>query len=293
MKISQIIENMEGVMMNVINSKEMREKRIVEIQQEVSKLNTKPKLAIIQIGNNSASNSYIKNKINLGNKIGIDVELFKFENILLTSSVIDVVEELNADSSVNGIIVQLPLPSYIDENKVLNSILPSKDVDGLTMRQQGMLINGDNDTLYPCTAKGIVNMLKNITSLEGKDVVIINRSHLIGIPLQTMLMRENSTVMVCHSKTNDLKGKTQRADIIVTGIGKAKFFDKSYFRDGQIIIDCSMNMSDGKLVGDVDVEDVKNLDIHIASGTGQTGPYTVLSLIENTIEAYRSQSGER
>ena len=293
MKISQIIENMEGVMMNVIKSKEMREKRIVELQQEVSKLNTKPKLAIVQIGNHPASNSYIKNKINLGKKIGIDVELFKFENIKITGNVINIIKELNADNSINGIIVQLPLPPYIDEKRVLDAILPSKDVDGLTTTQQGMLINNDKNAFCPCTAKGVVNMLENITSLEGKDVVIINRSHLIGIPLQTMLMRKNATVMVCHSKTNDLKGKTKRADIIVTGIGKAKFFDKSYFKDGQIVIDCSMNMFDDKLVGDVDIHDLNDIEVQIASGTGHTGPYTVLSLIENTIEAYRSQSGER
>ena len=149
----------------------------------------------------------------------------------------------------------------------------------------GKLAAKNPEALIPCTAFGVLEMLEELLDLEGKNVVIVNRSNLIGVPLQAILTQRNATVTLCHSKTRNLKEKMRNADIVITGIGKAKFFDASYFTDWQTIIDCSMNFKDGKICGDVDVDDLEHLDVDIASGTGQTGPFTVLSLIYNTVRS--------
>lgn len=272
--------------MEIINSKQIKENEANSLKEYVSTLDKKPKLTIIQVEGDKASDSYIKNKVKLGNEIGIEVQHILLPNNVSQEELENTVDEMNNDSSVNGIIVQLPLPSHIDEVKAINKINSFKDVDGLTMMQTGMLSFGDKNVLAPCTALGVTLILQEITDIEGKNVVIVNRSHLIGMPLQTILTRKNATVTVCHSRTKDLQWKMKEADIVVTGIGKGKYFDSKYFRDGQIIIDCSMNFVDGKLCGDVNVESVKDLDVKIASGPGHTGPMTVLSLMKNTIKSY-------
>lgn len=270
--------------MNIINTKEIAQEIKDAIKVTIPKGVT-PRLVIIQVEGDKASDSYVKNKVKLGKELGICVEHILLKNNISQSQLETVIKHYNDDNKVDGMIVQLPLPKHLDERKALDTINAEKDVDGLGTTQIGRLTTKSGRTMVPCTALGVLNMLINITELEGKDVVIINRSNLIGKPLQIILTEENATVTVCHSRTKNLKEKIQNADIVITGIGKAKYFDRSYFRDGQIIIDCSMNVYEGKLCGDVKIEDIEELDVLIASGTGHTGVMTVLSLMYNTLMA--------
>ena len=270
--------------MKIINTKEIAQEIKNAIRTTIPK-DVETRLVIIQVEGDKASDSYVKNKVKLGAELGIKVSHVILKNDTTQDKLERIIEFYNNEDSVNGIIVQLPLPKHLNERKALDKIDVEKDVDGLSTAQIGRLTTENGRVMFPCTALGVLNMLINITELEGKDVVIVNRSNLIGKPLQTLLTKENATVTMCHSKTKNLKEKIQNADIVITGIGRAKHFDKSYFRDGQIIIDCSMNMYEGKLCGDVKIEDLEDLDVLIASGTGHTGVMTVLSLMYNTLMA--------
>ena len=277
-------KNLGGENMKIINTKEIAQEIKDAIRVTMPK-GVVPKLVIIQVEGDKASGSYVKNKVKLGAELGIEVSHVILKNDISQKKLEMIIEHYNADRDTSGIIVQLPLPNHLDERKALDTIDVEKDVDGLGTKQIGRLTTQNGRVMHPCTALGVLNMLLNITELEGKDVVIVNRSNLIGRPLQTMLTNENATVTMCHSRTKNLKEKIQNADIVITGIGKAKFFDKSYFKDGQIIIDCSMNVYEGKLCGDVKIEDLEELDVLVASGTGHTGVMTVLSLMYNTLMA--------
>ena len=270
--------------MKIINTKEIAQEIKDAIRVTMPK-GVVPKLVILQVEGDKASDSYVKNKVKLGKELGIEIEHTLLKSDIPQKKLEMIIEHYNADRDTSGIIVQLPLPNHLDERRALDTIDVEKDVDGLGIKQIGRLTTQNGRVMHPCTALGVINMLINITELEGKDVVIVNRSNLIGKPLQIMLTNEDATVTMCHSKTKNLKEKIQNADIVITGIGKAKFFDKSYFKDGQIIIDCSMNVHEGKLCGDVKVEDLEELDVLVASGTGHTGVMTVLSLMYNTLMA--------
>ena len=270
--------------MRIINTKEIAQEIKDAIRVTMPK-GVVPKLVILQVEGDKASDSYVKNKIKLGKELGIEIEHTLLKSDIPQKKLEMIIEHYNADRDTSGIIVQLPLPDHLDERKALDTIDVEKDVDGLGTKQIGRLTTQNGRVMHPCTALGVLNMLIHITELEGKDVVIVNRSNLIGKPLQIMLTNEDATVTMCHSRTKNLKEKIQNADIVITGIGKAKFFDKSYFKDGQIIIDCSMNVYEGKLCGDVKIEDLEELDVLVASGTGHTGVMTVLSLMYNTLMA--------
>lgn len=270
--------------MKIINTKEIAQEIKDAIRVTMPK-GVVPKLVILQVEGDKASDSYVKNKVKLGKELGIEVEHKLLKGDISQAKLEMIINHYNADNNTSGIIVQLPLPNHLDERKALDTIDVEKDVDGLGTKQIGRLTTQNGRVMHPCTALGVINMLINITELEGKDVVIVNRSNLIGKPLQIMLTNEDATVTMCHSRTKNLKEKIQNADIVITGIGKAKFFDKSYFKDGQIIIDCSMNVYEGKLCGDVKIEDLEELDVLVASGTGHTGVMTVLSLMYNTLMA--------
>lgn len=270
--------------MKIINTKEIAQEIKDAIRTIIPK-DVETRLVIIQVEGDKASDSYVKNKVKLGAELGIKVSHVMLKNDTTQDKLERIIEFYNNEDSVNGIIVQLPLPKHLNERKALDKIDVEKDVDGLSTAQIGRLTTENGRVMFPCTALGVLIMLINITELESKDVVIVNRSNLIGKPLQTLLTKKNATVTMCHSKTKNLKEKIQNADIVITGIGRAKHFDKSYFRDGQIIIDCSINMYEGKLCGDVKIEDLEDLDVLIASGTGHTGVMTVLSLMYNTLMA--------
>ena len=267
-----------------INTKEMINSVQDVIKKIVKEQELNPILTIIQVGNRPDSNSYVKNKIKLGAELGVEVRHINLEESITEEELLDKVKEVGSGDT-HGLIVQLPLPKHIDERTILNSIPVDKDVDGLGMEQIGKLHSNAKGIHYPCTALGVSLILDNLTNVEGLDVVIVNRSNLIGLPLQKILTNKNATVTVCHSRTKNLKEKMKNADVVVTGIGKAAYFDHEYFRDGQIIIDCSMNLNEeGKLCGDVIKEDIlDNLNVDIASGKGHTGPMTVTCLMLNTV----------
>ena len=279
--------------MNMINSKDIIANEKARLINMVRGFNGTPKLCVIQVEGDSASDRYVNNKKKLGAEIGIDVEHILLANDVSYATLLDTITQKNNDNTVNGIIVQLPLPEHLKqyERIFLDSICPYKDVDGLGAYQTGWLGTRNKCALVPCTAKGVITLLDNVVEegLIGKDICIVNCSYLIGIPLQTIL-RDIATVTVCHKLTNDLKIKMRNADIVITGIGCAKFFDRSYVSNEQVIIDCSMNFDNGKLCGDYDLESLKSMDVLIASGAGHTGPMTVLSLMANTIQAYINQN---
>ena len=276
--------------MRMIDSKAVINEQKEKLRKEIKLFSNKPKLVVIQVEGDAASNRYVNNKKKLGEELGLDVCHILLHHNISQHEVCEIIDELNEDKGVNGVILQLPIPEHLNKKALLNRIAPEKDVDGLGVQQIGMLGTKDEGALIPCTAKGVYDLLiANTDTLEGKDIVVVNCSYLIGIPLQTML-RDTATVTVCHILTKDLKTKMRNADIVVTGIGQAKYFDRSYVSNGQIIIDCSMNFDEnGKLVGDYDLESLKSMDVLIASGPGHTGPLTVLSLMHNTIEAYKKQ----
>lgn len=277
--------------MKMIDSKAVIESQKQELKETIQGLPSTPVLVVIQVDGDAASDRYVRNKRKLGEELGIEVRHILLDNDVKQVEVLELIDELNADDEVNGMILQLPIPEHLDKRLLLNRIAPEKDVDGLGVQQIGMLGINDKKALVPCTAKGVYDLLiANTDTLKGKDIVIVNCSYLIGIPLQTML-RDTATVTVCHILTKDLKNKMRNANIVVTGIGQAKYFDRSYVSNGQLIIDCSMNFDENnKLVGDYDLESLKSMDVLIASGPGHTGPLTVLSLMSNTIEAFIKQN---
>lgn len=275
--------------MKLINAQEIKENKIKALSDLTKGLETKPQLTIIQVEGDEASNRYVNNKIKIGEQIGIDVKHILLPNDITTSQLIGFVENENKGNT-HGIIVQLPLPKQIDEKLVISHIKPSKDVDGLTNEQFGKLASQEIGALIPCTAQSVMTILENVVDdFNGKNVTIVNRSHLIGLPLSLLLTHKNCTVTLCHSKTKDLKSKMKSADIVITGIGKAHYFNEEYFRDEQIVVDCSMNFIDRKLVGDVDIEALKNINGYISSGKNQTGPLTCVSLMKNTIDAAKGK----
>ena len=287
--------------MKIVDARSIKEKILAECKHEseimkesVSKI---PKLCIVQVEGDKASDLYVNNKIRTGSLIGIEIEHIKLPSNISEIDLKSEIIKLNNDNNVDGIIVQLPLPEHINEDVILEHIHYSKDVDGLGAIQQGLLSSKRNEEILfkPCTAQGVLEILKSVhDSLSGKKVTIINRSHLIGKPLIQLLLNENCTVTVCHSKTSndDLLNYIASSDIVITGIGQPHYFDYSVFKNGQTIIDCSMNMLNGKLVGDVNIESMIDKesckDIIISSGKGQTGPLTVACLMRNTIKAAKN-----
>ena len=271
-----------------INTKEIVEKWQEEIKERINKLNFKPALNIIQIGDKEERNIYVRNKMKTGEKLGIEVNIIKHDKA--SQKVI----ECDLEMAYCPTILQLPVEG-INVNKAIRYLSGLYDVDGFTIFQKGLLADGDHRALIPATALGVLRILKETAGLlSGKKVVIVNRSHLIGKPLMQLMLNENAYVTVCHSKTpaDELKREMKEADIVITGCGLRKVFDSSYFKDGQILIDCSMAKVEGiKGVGDMDKEDIlKKLNVKIASGFGHTGIATVTALFDNVIKFYELET---
>ncbi len=265
-----------------------------EIKAEVEVLKNQGKetgLAVIIVGNNSASRVYVNNK----KKGCAEVSMNSFEYALpeetTTEELLSLVEELNVDSRVDGILCQLPLPAQIDEKKVLNAIAPQKDVDAFHPVNTGHIMIGDHSFL-PCTPAGIMEMLKFYgISAEGKECVIIGRSNIVGKPMAMLLLGANGTVTVCHSKTENLAEVTRRADILVAAVGRAYFVTADMVKNGAVVIDVGMNRNaEGKLCGDVDFENVKDKCSFITPVPGGVGPMTITMLLKNTLTASQQNS---
>lgn len=244
-------------------------------------------LAVIIVGENPASKIYVRNKIASCVEVGIKSYHYELPEEVDEEEVINLIEELNANKEVYGILVQLPLPKKFNERRVLAAINPEKDVDGFSSYQMGKLVLGE-ECFPSCTPRGIIELLHayNIL-LEGKRAVVVGRSNTVGKPMAIMLLKENATVTVAHSKTQNLGELTLQADILVVAIGKAKFIKENMVKEGAVVIDVGMNRVDGKLCGDVDFEAVKNKCSYITPVPGGVGPMTVTMLLKNTVDAAR------
>ena len=260
-----------------------------ELKEKVDKLKVKPKLVVISVGDNPASKVYVGQKEKCANYIGIDYEHKHYDSIS-DDDLIKVIDKLNKDKKVNGVIVQLPLPEGMDETRIVNTIIPEKDVDGLTYLNAGLLLN-NKTSLVSCTPKGIMELLKREkVDLVGANAVVIGRSILVGKPMMNLLINANATVTLCHSKTKDLAKITRKADVLVVAIGKKHFVTRDMVKRGAVVIDVGINRVDGKLYGDVDYDDVYSKVKKITPVPGGVGPMTVVMLMKNVIESYEKQN---
>lgn len=243
-------------------------------------------LAVIQVGNNSASNVYVKNKEKACEYVGIKSLLYKLDENTSEDTLLDLISSLNIDASVNGILVQLPLPHHINKDNIINAISPEKDVDGFHMINTGRLMAG-KPRFVPCTALGIIELLlENDIEIEGKNCVVVGRSDIVGKPVAMELLRHNATVTICHSKTKSLQAICKNADILICAIGRPKFFTKEYIGDGAVVVDVGIHrLEDGTMCGDVDFDDVKDVVSAITPVPRGVGAMTVAMLLSNCIDA--------
>lgn len=248
-----------------------------------------PILAVITVGDDEASKVYVNNKRKACEYVGMSMMHFRYSESDKEESIIKKIKELNKDNTVNGIILQLPVPKGFDENKLINTISPQKDVDGLTFISQGKLLNGV-ETFVPCTPKGIIELLDYYKiDLEGKHVVVVGRSNLVSKPVMLECLKRNATISMCHSKTKNLSDYTKTADVLIVATGKKYLIDSKMVKDGVIIIDVGITREDGKLYGDVN-PDVESKASYLTPVPGGVGPMTVAMLLKNTMIAYQNQN---
>lgn len=282
-------------MEKILDGKKLAEKLNSDLKSKILNIYTetgiKPKLAAILVGEDPASEIYVNMKRRKCEQVGIESILIKLDRQISKERIFSEIDKLNNDETIHGILLQIPLPEKFKEikSKILERISPLKDVDGFNPINKGMLFDYEEE-LAPCTPKGIIALLEyyNIT-IQGKDVVIVNRSNLVGKPLIFMLLKRNATVTICHTSTKSIENHMQRADILVVAVGKPKFITKDKVKEGVIIIDVGQNRVQGKLYGDVDFEDVYEKCGAITPTPGGIGPLTVAFLLQNTFIAYKKQ----
>lgn len=285
--------------MKILDGKEVADGIKRDVRDAIKSLSlgdSKPRinLAVIQVGDNDASDVYIRNKQKACNHVGICMVTHYLDKNVSQEELVRVIHSLNDNPSVTGILVQMPLPEHIDENAAVNEIDPKKDVDGFTFVNSGKLAR-NCEYMIPCTPYGIIKILENYdVSLTGKRCVVVGRSNIVGRPMAEMLLNRGATVTVCHSKTVDLDAICREADILICAIGKPKFFNKNYINpNGSIVIDVGMNRDEGgKICGDVDFDDVKDMNGMITPVPGGTGPMTVAMLVMNCLTAYMIQHND-
>jgi len=274
----------------VLDGKELSGQVKTQIKNDVKTYMIKPCLAVIQIGDDPASNVYIKAKEKACNEVGIYFKHIKYADDVKEKEVINKIVELNNDEYVNGILLQLPIPEKYNTERIINYIARNKDVDGLTDINVGKLIN-NKKCLVSCTPQGIMELLNHYNiELEGKNVVIVGRSNLVGKPLISLFLNRNATVTICHSKTKDLQNHTTQADILVVAVGKKHFITEDMVKDDAVVIDVGINREDGNLYGDVDFDNVKKKASHITPVPGGVGPMTVAMLLKNVNECYKKMN---
>lgn len=277
-------------MAQIIDGKRISKEIKDELKEKVAKLNEMGKtiaLAVIQVGNDPASSVYVGNKKKACEYIGIQSLSYELSEDAKEEELLELIDTLNKNDQVHGILVQLPLPKHMDEDKVIKAIAPEKDVDGFHPQSVGALSIGQPG-FVSCTPAGVIQLLKRSNiDIEGKECVVLGRSNIVGKPMALLLLRENGTVTICHSRTSDLKEVTKRADILVVAIGKPKFIDASYVKEGATVIDVGIHRNEqNKLCGDVDFESVEKVAGAITPVPGGVGPMTIAMLMHNCVEAY-------
>ena len=277
----------------IIDGKELAQKIRSNLKidcEEIKSKGVNPKLAVILVGDDKASKVYVRNKNKACEDVGIEFEEHILESEITQKQLIDLIEQLNERKDIHGILLQSPIPNHLDINEAFRKISPDKDVDGFNPISVGKL-SLNQDTFVSCTPYGIMKMFEEYNiDLEGKDLVIIGRSNIVGKPLIQCCLNKNATVTVCHSRTKNLKEHTKRADIVIAAIGKSKFVTEDMIKDGAVIIDVGINRGDdGKLTGDVDFENVQKKASYITPVPGGVGPMTVAMLMNNVIKATKNQ----
>ncbi|PIR55159.1 bifunctional methylenetetrahydrofolate dehydrogenase/methenyltetrahydrofolate cyclohydrolase [Candidatus Peregrinibacteria bacterium CG10_big_fil_rev_8_21_14_0_10_36_19] len=277
--------------MEILDGRKVSKEILLELAGEVDLLvqnGIEPKLAVILVGNNPASLSYIRQKQKSCNAIGVQWEQFDYGEDVTTEELIKRVEQLNDDDSVHGILVQLPLPAHVYTPDVIRAIDPKKDVDGFTAYNLGkMFLSKDFEDLASCTPLGVIRLLERYNiDVKGKEVVVVGHSNIVGKPLAAMLLNRDATVTVCHVHTKDLASHTKRADILCVAVGKVNLITEDMVKDGVVVVDIGINrLENGNLVGDTDFEGVSKKASYITPVPGGAGPMTVTCLMENTVRA--------
>ena len=279
-------------MAQIINGKQVsqnvRENQKRETEELFEKYGKKPGLAVIIVGEDPASKVYVANKEKACIEVGFHSELYRMPENTTMEELLSLIEKLNNDDKIHGILCQLPLPKHLDEEKVILAINPNKDVDAFHPVNTGKIMIG-NHSFLPCTPAGVMKLIESTgTDISGKECVVIGRSNIVGKPQAMLLLQANGTVTICHSRTKNLKEVTKRADILVVAIGKADFITGDMVKEGAIVIDVGMNRrADGKLTGDVDFESCEKVASYITPVPGGVGPMTITMLLENTLTAFK------
>lgn len=277
----------------ILDGKKAAEIITKKIADEVSLIKDTITLALILVGKNPASQVYVHNKQKACVEVGINFQGYFLDENVPQKEVADIIEKCNADPNVHGILVQMPLPSHIDANVIINMIDPAKDVDGLTTINQGKLFTNQNP-IIPATPKGVMTLLQRyFIDIAGKNAVVIGRSKLVGKPLGMLLLDKNATVTMAHSKTGNLKEVTKRADLLFVAVGIPKFVTGDMVKKDAVVVDVGINKIEGKLVGDVDFETVKDIASYITPVPKGVGPMTIASLLENIIDCYHRQKATK
>ena len=276
-----------------IDGKAFSQTVLEKIREEHSQLKEKygkpAGLAVVIVGNNPASQVYVKNKIRACENIGFYSENIELDENISEKELLQEIDKLNKNERINGILVQLPLPAHINELKIIDSISPEKDVDGFHVSNIGKMVIGDETGFLSCTPYGIMQLLQEYKiEISGKDAVIIGRSNIVGKPMALMLIQKGATVQVCNSNTKDLRKKLSKADIIIVAAGVPKLLKKEDVKEGAVVIDVGINRVDGKICGDVDYEEVAEKTSYITPVPGGVGPMTIASLIKNTFKSYKN-----
>lgn len=276
----------------LLNGKDVAKKIRNTLKSEIEKLKKKPNLTVVLVGNNPASLIYVKNKEKYANEVGMKSEVMKLPENTTEEKLLKLIKKLNKDKKVNGILVQLPLPKQINEFNIINAISPLKDVDGFTVENKGLLSIG-KPNLVPCTPLGILELLKfyNI-KIEGKNVVVVGRSNIVGKPISQLLLNENATVTTCHSYTKNLKDITTKADILISAVGKENLITKNHVKENSVVIDVAMirDVKNNCWKGDVKFNEVAPKTKFITPVPGGIGPMTIAMLLQNTLTAYKKQN---
>lgn len=275
----------------IIDGKKTADNILKNLKEKVKALKQKPGLAIVLVGDNPASEIYVNSKLKRAEETGFYVEKHALSKNITQNELLNLADKLNQSKKIHAFIVQLPLPKHIDENMIIGSILPHKDADGFTPVNLGNLVN-DNNMLLPATARACMELVKSTgQKIEGKNAVIVGRSNIVGKPTALLLLQENATVTICHSKTKNLAEYTKNADILVVAVGKPNLIKKDMVKKGVIVIDVGINRVMGKIVGDVDFENVREVAGYITPVPGGVGPMTIAMLLDNTLKAMELGKG--
>ncbi|SFV84736.1 Methylenetetrahydrofolate dehydrogenase (NADP+) / Methenyltetrahydrofolate cyclohydrolase [hydrothermal vent metagenome] len=274
----------------IIDGKQIAKKIRISIAEQVAKLDRKPGLAVVLVGDDPASAVYVRNKDNACKEVGFYSEKINKPADITQAALLSEVERLNKDDKIDGILVQLPLPSHLDANQVIEAINPNKDVDGFHSENVGKLMQ-NKPYLRPCTPKGVMTMLATIgVDLVSKNCVVVGASNIVGRPMAMELLNARATVTICNSKTQDLSSKVKQADVVVVAVGRPKMIKGDWIKDGAIVIDVGISrLDDGSLSGDVDFDSAQDKAAWITPVPGGVGPMTIATLLENTLTAYTAR----